>query len=254
MEMRMPEEYPGAAIGGGDVLNGETYSALDVPQQRALVAFWTAPGEFLVRVTHPTFVKWLAPAGISFADPTAAGQSCAASHVLESLLLGACCLDPAVAGTAKDRSGETFVTPNTLAAALDALVDAGLDLALPVPLLADPSATLNILDARITALLGSHQAPSAVVIGDKQLIRCHTSSHEVPQLPDPGIAVGWADSIQLSELAGFDGRLGPAGDLRALAGRFLLRAWRHNANGQYQIVLQTIAAHVWQHPAYVSLQ
>ena len=118
----MPEEYPGAAIGGGDVLNGETYSALDVPQQRALVAFWAAPGEFLVRVTHPTFVKWLAPAGISFADPTAAGQSCAASHVLESLLLGACRLDPAVAGTAKDRSGETFVTPNTLAAALDALV------------------------------------------------------------------------------------------------------------------------------------
>ena len=253
MEMRMPEGYPGAAVGGGDVLDGETYSALDVPQQRAIVAFWTAPGEFLVRVTHPAFVQWLAPAGICFADPTAAGQSCAASHVLESLLLGACCLDPAVAGTAKDRSGETFVTPNTLAAALDALVDAGLDLALPVPLLADPSATLNILDARITALLGSHQAPSAVVIGDKQLIRCHTSSHEVPQLPDPGIAVGWADSIQLSELAGFDGRLGPAGDLRALAGRFLLRAWRHNANGQYQIVLQTIAAHVWQHPAYVSL-
>ena len=249
----MPEGYPGAAVGGGDVLDGETYSALDVPQQRAIVAFWTAPGEFLIRVTHPAFVQWLVPAGICFADPTAAGQSCAASHVLESLLLGACCLDPAVAGTAKDRSGETFVTPNTLAAALDALVDAGLDLALPVPLLADPSATLNILDARITALLGSHQAPNAVVIGDKQLIRCHTSSHEVPQLPDPGIAVGWADSIQLSELAGFDGRLGPAGDLRALAGRFLLRAWRHNANGQYQIVLQTIAAHVWQHPAYVSL-
>ena len=33
----------------------------------------------------------------------------------------------------------------------------------------------------------------------------------------------------------------------------MLRAWRHNANGQYQIVLQTIAAHIWQHPAYMGL-
>ena len=253
MELRVPVGYPGAAVGGGDALDGETFFALDAPQQRAMVAFWTAPGEFLVRVTHPALVKWLVPAGIYFADPTAAGQSCAASHVIESLLLGACCLDPAVAGTAKDRFGETFVTPNTLAAALDALVDAGLDLTLPVPLLADPSANLNVLDARITALLGSHRAPNAVVIGDRQLIACHTSSHEVPQLPDPGIAVGWTDFIRFSELTGFDGRLGPAGDLRALAGHFMLRAWRHDANGQYQIVLQTIAAHMWQHPAYMSL-
>ena len=198
-------------------------------------------------------MKWLVPAGIYFADPTAAGQSCAASHVLESLFLGACSLDPAIAGTAEDQFGDTFVTPNTLAAALDALVDAGLDLTLPVPLPADPSANLNILDARITALLGSHQAPSAVVIGDKQLIRCHTGSHEVPQLPDPGLDIGWPDFLRFSELTGYDGRLGPAGDLRALAGHFVLRAWRHNANGQYQIVLQTIAAHIWRNPAYMGL-
>ena len=156
MELRMPVGHPGAAVGGGDALDGQTFFALNAPQQRAMLAFWTAPGEFLVRVTHPAFVKWLVPAGIYFADPTAAGQSCAASHVLESLLLGACCLDPTIAGTAVDRFGETFITPNTLAAALDALIDAGLDLTLPVPLLADPSANLNILDARITALLGSH--------------------------------------------------------------------------------------------------
>ena len=33
----------------------------------------------------------------------------------------------------------------------------------------------------------------------------------------------------------------------------MLRAWRHNANGQYQIVLQTIAAHIWRNPAYMGL-
>ena len=187
MELRMPVGYPGAAVGGGDALDGPSFFALNAPQQRAMFAFWTAPGEFLVRVTHPAFVQWLEPAGIYFADPTVAGQSCAASHVLESLLLGACCLDPAIAGTAEDQFGDTFVTPNTLAAALDALVNAGLDLTLPVPLLADPSANLNILDARITALLGSNRAPNAIVIGDRQLIMCHTGGHEVPQLPDPGI-------------------------------------------------------------------
>ena len=105
MELRVPVGYPGAAVGGGDVLNGQTFFALSTPQQRALFTFWTTPGEFLVRVTHPTFVKWLVPAGIYFADPTAAGQSCAASHVLESLFLGACCLDPAIAGTAEDQFG-----------------------------------------------------------------------------------------------------------------------------------------------------
>ena len=253
MELRMPVAYPGAAVGGGDALNGQTFFALSTPQQRAMFTFWTTPGEFLVRVTHPTFVKWLVPAGIYFADPTAAGQSCAASHVLESLFLGACCLDPAIAGTAEDQFGDTFVTPNTLAAALDALVNAGLDLTLPVPLPADPSAVLNILDARITALLGSNRAPDAIVIGDSQLIMCHTGGHEVPQLPDPGLDVGWTDFIRFSDLAGFDGRLGPAGDLRALAGHFVLRAWRHNANGRYQIVLQTIAAHIWRNPAYMGL-
>ena len=253
MELRAPGGYPGAAVGGGDALDGPAFFALNAPQQRAMFAFWTAPGEFLVRVTHPAFVKWLVPAGIYFADPTAAGQSCAASHVLESLLLGACCLDPAIAGTAEDQFGDTFVTPNTLAAALDALVNAGLDLTLPVPLPADPSAVLNILDARITALLGSNRAPDAIVIGDSQLIMCHTGGHEVPQLPDPGLDVGWTDFIRFSDLAGFDGRLGPAGDLRALAGHFVLRAWRHNANGRYQIVLQTIAAHIWRNPAYMGL-
>ena len=190
MELRMPVGYPGAAVGGGDALDGQTFFALSTPQQRAMFAFWTAPGEFLVRVTHPAFVKWLVPAGIYFADPTAAGQSCAASHVLESLLLGACCLDPAIAGTAEDQFGDTFVTPNTLAAALNALVNAGLDLTLPVPLPADPSANLNILDARITALLGSNRAPDAIAIGDSQLIMCHTGGHEVPQLPDPGLDIG----------------------------------------------------------------
>ena len=82
MELRAPVGYPGAAVNGGDVLNGQTFFALTTPQQRALFTFWTTPGEFLVRVTHPTFVKWLVPAGIYFADPAAAGQSCAASHIL----------------------------------------------------------------------------------------------------------------------------------------------------------------------------
>ena len=109
----MPVGYPGAAVGGGDALDGKTFFALDAPQQRAMVAFWTAPGEFLVRVTHPALVKWLVPAGIYFADPTAAGQSCAASHVLESLLLGACCLDPAVAGTEGPIRGNVRHTKHT---------------------------------------------------------------------------------------------------------------------------------------------
>ena len=150
-------------------------------------------------------------AGIYFADPTAAGQSCAASHVLESLLLGACALDPAIAGTPEGQFGDTFVTPCTLAAALGALVNAGLDLALPVPLSMDPSANLNILDARITALLGSVLAPDATVIGDRQLIMCHTGDHEVPQLPGPGLDVGWPGYLRFSELTGHDGRLGPRG-------------------------------------------
>ena len=59
--------------------------------------------------------------------------------------------------------------------------------------------------------------------------------------------------MRFSELTGFDGRLGPAGDLRALTGHCVLREWRHDANGQYQNVLQKVAAHMWQHPAYMSL-
>ena len=78
MELRMPVGHPGAAVGGGDAFDGPSFFALNAPQQRAMFAFWTAPGEFLVRVTHPAFVQWLIPAGIYFADPTAAGQSCAA--------------------------------------------------------------------------------------------------------------------------------------------------------------------------------
>ena len=163
----MPVGYPGAAVGGGDALDGPGFFALNAVQQSALFAFWAAPGEFLVRVTHQAFVQWLVPAGIYFADPTAAGQSCAASHVLESLFLGgACKLDPAIAGTAEDKFRDTFVAPCTLAAALGALVNAGLDLALPVPLPVDPSANLSILDARITALLGSDLAPVLFVADD----------------------------------------------------------------------------------------
>ena len=92
MELRMPVGHPGAAVGGGDAFDGPGFFALNAAQQQqsALFAFWTAPGEFLVRVTHPAFVQWLVPAGIYFADPTAAGQSCASSHMLESLFLGAC--------------------------------------------------------------------------------------------------------------------------------------------------------------------
>ena len=90
----MPMGHPGAAVGGGGAFDGPSFSALPAAQQRAMFAFWAAPGEFLVRVTHPALVQWLVPAGIYFADPTAAGQSCAASHVLESLLLGACSLSP----------------------------------------------------------------------------------------------------------------------------------------------------------------
>ena len=103
MELRVPVGHPSAAVGGGDAIDGPGFFALNAVQQSALFAFWAAPGEFLVRVTHPAFVQWLVPAGIYFADPTAAGQSCAASHVLESLLLGACRLDPAIAGTAVEK-------------------------------------------------------------------------------------------------------------------------------------------------------
>ena len=77
----MPVGHAGAAVGGGDALDGPGFFALNAVQQSALFAFWEAPGEFLVRVTHPAFVLWLVPAGIYFADPTAAGQSCAASHL-----------------------------------------------------------------------------------------------------------------------------------------------------------------------------
>ena len=69
----MPVGYPGAAVGGGDALDGPGFFALNAVQQSALFAFWAAPGEFLVRVTHQAFVQWLVPAGIYFADPTAYG-------------------------------------------------------------------------------------------------------------------------------------------------------------------------------------
>ena len=176
----MPVGHPGAAVGGGDAIDGPGFFALSTVQQTALFAFWTATGEFLVRVTHPAFVLWLAPAGIYVPDPTAAGQSCAASHVLEALLLGACKLYPAITDTEEGQFGDTFVTPRALAAALGTLVGAGLDLALPNPL-PDPGAALDILDARIVALLGSHRAPDATVIGSDQLVMCHTGTQRAKQ-------------------------------------------------------------------------
>ena len=253
MELRMPVGYPGAAVGGGDAIDGPAFFALSTAQQTALCAFWTAPSEFLVRVTHPAFVQWLAPAGIYFADPTAAGGSCAASHVLEALFLGACKLDPVIADADEGQFGDTSITPCALAAALGTLVGTGLDLALPQPLLADPGAILNILDARIVALLGSPGAPAATAIGSDQLIMCHTGDHEVPQLAEPVLGIAWPERLRFSKLTGHDGRLGPAGDLRALTGRFVLRAWRHNTDGQFQVVLQTMAEHIWRNPAFMSL-
>ena len=89
MELRMPVGYPGATVGGGDAIDGPGFFALSTAQQTVLFAFWTATEEFLVRVTHPAFVLWLVPAGIYVPDPTAAGRSCAAAHVLEALLLEA---------------------------------------------------------------------------------------------------------------------------------------------------------------------
>ena len=44
MELRMPVGYPGAAVGGGDALDGPGFFALNAVQQIALYAFWTAPG------------------------------------------------------------------------------------------------------------------------------------------------------------------------------------------------------------------
>ena len=44
MELRMPLGYPGAAVGGGDALDGPGFFALNAVQQPALFAFWTAPG------------------------------------------------------------------------------------------------------------------------------------------------------------------------------------------------------------------
>ena len=164
----MPVGYPGAAVGGGDAIDGADFFGLNTAQQAALFTFWTATGEFLFRVTHVAFGAWLVPADIHFPDPTAAGHSCAASHVLQALLLGAYKLDPAIADTDEDQFGDTFVTPNTLAAALDALVAAGLDLALPHPLPIDPGVSLNILAARIVALLAKPDAPDAIVIGSDQ--------------------------------------------------------------------------------------
>ena len=52
MELRMPVDYPGAAVGGGDAIDGPDFFALNTTQQTALYAFWTASGEFLVRVTR----------------------------------------------------------------------------------------------------------------------------------------------------------------------------------------------------------
>ena len=83
MELRMSVGYPGAVVDGGDAIDGPGFFGLNATQQAALFTFWTAPGEFLVRVTHVAFGAWLVPAGIHFADPTAAGHSCAASHVLK---------------------------------------------------------------------------------------------------------------------------------------------------------------------------
>ena len=64
------------------------------------------------------------------------------------------------------------------------------------------------------------------------------------------LGVGWPDRLRFSKQTGHDGRLGPAGDLRALTGRFVLRAWRHDADSQFQVVLQTLAEHIWRNPAY----
>ena len=69
--------------------------------------------------------------------------------------------------------------------------------------------------------------------------------------PISGIA--WPESLRFSKLGGHDGRCGPVGDLRAFTGAFVLRDWRHRADGQFQVALQSIAAHLWRNPAYMSL-
>ena len=104
----MPLGYPDAVVGGGDAANGAGFFGLNTAQQAALLTFWGAPGEFLVRVTHVAFGAWLAPAGIRFLDPTAASHSCAASHVLEVLLIGAWILEPAIADADGDQFGRIF--------------------------------------------------------------------------------------------------------------------------------------------------
>jgi len=111
------------------------------------------------------FGAWLVPAGIHFADPTAAGHSCAASHVLEALFLGECKLDPAIVDTGDGQFGDKFVTPRTLAAALGALVAAGLNLALPHPLPA-ASSCCNLFS------LLADGGSTTVVAGGVHLLHC----------------------------------------------------------------------------------
>ena len=75
---------------------------------------------------------------------------------------------------------------------------------------------------------------------------CHSDDHEVPQVAAPDLNIAWPESLRFSKLGGHDSRLGPAGDLRAFTGAFVLRDWRHRADGQFQVVLQSIAAHLWR--------
>ena len=75
---------------------------------------------------------------------------------------------------------------------------------------------------------------------------CQSGDHEVPKVVDPDFSVGWPERLRFSKLVGHDGRFGPAGDLRALTGAFVLRHWRHQPEGQFQIALQSIAAHLWR--------
>ena len=79
--------------------------------------------------------------------------------------LGECKLDPAIVDTGDGQFGDKFVTPRTLAAALGALVAAGLNLALPHPLPA-ASSCCNLFS------LLADGGSTTVVAGGVHLLHC----------------------------------------------------------------------------------
>jgi hypothetical protein len=225
MELRRPA--------GACFTDRPSFVARPNARKPALYNQWNVAGaSFPVRVENPKLGPWLKLLGAT-PDPDDASQLCLQQHELEFCFLCAfTATDSLVSAT---RTGGGFVIPSRLNNALEALVSAGMDLAL------DPLATVHngmgptIFLARIVAAV--NKLPQLLVLAIEDIIPLAESDIDVDELTWPSRILIGSCACPLTNSSG------PFADLRGFQGIFLDSDARETDQDRFHLVSTAFASH-----------